>query len=204
MTANSNSAPGPDGMRPSHIRSAITTDVGHEEVAKAFAKLWKLAYTSPDSLPLEFWTLYTNSKLSTIGERCCPVASGSFFRRACASAFCTDLRPYLEEYFGGVGQFGVGVPNGIKRALLDIRLRNECGEWVISLDGRNAFNSVRHSAFIQALPETLKGLLPHVSKVYGNTRNIIFPLDERGMKVLPSRSGAQEGDPLGPLLYCIA
>ncbi|CAM9546872.1 unnamed protein product, partial [Choristocarpus tenellus] len=88
-------------------------------------------------------------RLSAIGEKCRPVACGSFFRRACASAFCTDWRPYLEGFFGGVGQFGVGVPNGIEHALLDIRLRNEFGEWVINLNGRNAFNSVRHSAFIQ-------------------------------------------------------
>ncbi|CAN0026681.1 unnamed protein product, partial [Choristocarpus tenellus] len=128
-----------------------------EEVAEAFAKLWELAYTSPDALPLEFRTLHINSRLSAIGEKCRPVACGSFFTRACASAFCTDWSPYLEELFWGVGQFGVGVPNGSERALLDIRLRNECGEWVISLDGRNAFNSVRRSAFIQALPETLPG-----------------------------------------------
>ncbi|CAM9611964.1 unnamed protein product, partial [Choristocarpus tenellus] len=44
-------------------------------------------------------------------------------------------------------------------------------------------------AFIQALPETLPGLLPYVSKVYGNTRNLLFPLDEGGTKILPSRSG---------------
>ncbi|CAN0044830.1 unnamed protein product, partial [Choristocarpus tenellus] len=99
---------------------------------------------------------------------------------------------------------GVGVPNGIEHALLNIRLRNECGEWVISLDGRNAFNSIRCSAFIQALPETLPGLLPYVSKVYGNTRNLRFLLDEGGTKILPSRSGTQQGDPLGPLLYCMA
>ncbi|CAM9687071.1 unnamed protein product, partial [Choristocarpus tenellus] len=133
-----------------------------------------------------------------------PVACRSFFRKARASAFCTDWRPYLEDFFRGVEQFGVGVPNGIERALLDIRLRNECREWVISLNGRNAFNSVRHSAFVEALPETIPGLLPYVSKVYGNTRNLLFPLDEGGTKIVPSRSGAQQGDPLGPILYCMA
>ncbi|CAN0028910.1 unnamed protein product, partial [Choristocarpus tenellus] len=121
MRANSNSAPGPDGMRPSHTRSAITTDVGHKEVAEAFEKLQELAYTSLDSLPLEFWTLHTNSRLSAIGEKCRPVACVFFFRRAYASAFCTDRRPYLEEFFGGVGQFGVRVPNGVECVLLDIR-----------------------------------------------------------------------------------
>ncbi|CAN0009470.1 unnamed protein product, partial [Choristocarpus tenellus] len=99
---------------------------------------------------------------------------------------------------------GFGIPNGIECALLDIHLRNECGEWIISLDRRNAFNSVRRSAFIQALPETLPGPLSYVSKVYGSTRNLLFPLDEGGMKILPSRSGAQQGDPLDPLLYCMA
>ncbi|CAM9162168.1 unnamed protein product, partial [Choristocarpus tenellus] len=107
-------------------------------------------------------------------------------------------------FFSGVGQFGVGVPNGVEHALLDIRLRIECGEWVIRLDERNAFNSVRRSAFIQALPETLPGLLPYVSKVYGDTRNLLFPLDEGSGKILPSRSGAQQRDPIGPLLYCMA
>ncbi|CAM9815541.1 unnamed protein product, partial [Choristocarpus tenellus] len=68
----------------------------------------------------------------------------------------------------------------------------------------NAFNSVGRSVFIQALPETLPGLVPYVSKVYGNTRNLLFPLDEGGTKILPSRSGVQQGDPLGPLLYCMA
>ncbi|CAM9796771.1 unnamed protein product, partial [Choristocarpus tenellus] len=75
---------------------------------------------------------------------------------------------------------------------------------VIGLDGRNAFNSLRCSAFIRALPEAIPGILPYVSKVYGNTRSFLFPLDEGGTKILPLRSGAQQGDPLGPLLYCMA
>ncbi|CAM9383121.1 unnamed protein product [Choristocarpus tenellus] len=177
MRANSNSALGPGGIRPGHIRSAITTDVNHEEVAEAFAKLWETAFTSSDSLPLEFWKLYANSRLSAIGENCRPVA--------CGFSFCTDWRPYLEEFVGEVGQLGVKVPNGVECALLDVRLRNECGEWVISLDRRNAFSSTHRLAFIQALPETRPATLPYVSKVYGHTRNLLFPLDEGGMKILP-------------------
>ncbi|KAL0223440.1 hypothetical protein P9112_002830 [Eukaryota sp. TZLM1-RC] len=69
----------------------------------------------------------------------------------------------------------------------------------MSLDFSNAFNSLSrcsiHGALLQYLPE----LMPYFQTTYSSNSNLHF-----GNSILKSSSGVKQGDPFGPLLFCLA
>ncbi|KAL0211337.1 hypothetical protein P9112_009635 [Eukaryota sp. TZLM1-RC] len=69
----------------------------------------------------------------------------------------------------------------------------------MSLAFSNAFNSLSrrsiHGALLQYMPE----LIPYFQSTYCTYSNLHF-----GNNILSSSSGVKQGDPLGPLLFCLA
>jgi hypothetical protein len=70
---------------------------------------------------------------------------------------------------------------------------------VLKFDFKNAFNCVSRQAFVDQVAVQFPSLLPFVSLCYGSPSVLRF-----GDRELLSTSGVQQGDPLGPLLFCLA
>ena len=70
---------------------------------------------------------------------------------------------------------------------------------MMKLDFVNAFNSISRDEILRVINEELPELYPFVSTCYSSTTHLIF-----GDFVIDSDEGAQQGDPLGPLLFCTA
>ena len=64
------------------------------------------------------------------------------------------------------------------------------------LDFRNAFNSLRQDKMVLAVEEP--ELLPLVLSAYGLPSSLFF-----SEVVIQSSEGVQQGNPLGPLLFCL-
>ena len=73
---------------------------------------------------------------------------------------------------------------------------------IVKLDFRKAFNSVRRAKRGDRLPAQVKKYIPEyfgfVSQMYRQSSHLIF-----GPHLLESACGVQQGDPLGPLLFCL-
>jgi len=96
-------------------------------------------------------------------------------------------------------QLGVGVPGEAEAAIYATRryVSNMPDDHVIiTLDFKNAFNSLRRDAMLEAVERD-------VPELYRFAQSAYTPSNQYGNDTVKSRKGPQQGDPLGPLMFCI-
>ena len=115
----------------------------------------------------------------------------------CGNKFAQEK---LSEYFCPV-QLGVSVSGGCEAAVHATRrfITNlSDGEVVAKLDFSNAFNTLRRDAMLQAVANKLPEIYPFCYSAYSCSSLLKFS-DESVI----SSEGVQQGDPIGPLLFCL-
>ena len=99
-------------------------------------------------------------------------------------------------------QLGCGVPLGCEAAAHATRLylRNmPPGHLLLKLDFKNAFNTLRRDKMLESVKEYAPELFTLVLSAYEQP-SLLFCGDH----IVESAEGVQQGDPLGPLLFCLA
>ncbi|CAB1098462.1 unnamed protein product [Ectocarpus sp. CCAP 1310/34] len=124
---SSNSGAGNDGQRFSHLKSIVNTKIGREEFSNAMSSLWRRLINDPNAFPPEFWTLWKQSSLIALGEKCRPVCIGMTWRRLIAAGTVREWKPKLEEIFREADQFGVAVAGGVEQVAMDAQLVHQTG-----------------------------------------------------------------------------
>jgi Reverse transcriptase (RNA-dependent DNA polymerase) len=115
------------------------------------------------------------------------------------------VREKARAYFAP-NQFGVAVPMGAescihawREAISDPSLVAE-GLVALKVDLQNAFNNVDRKAMLALVHSKFPELYSFVHYCYSRPSHLFV----RGSRVsIPSSQGAQQGDPLGPLLSCL-
>ena len=97
------------------------------------------------------------------------------------SQLCFDFRQGTEA-----------AAHAARRFLKDIQQ----GQALLKLDFTNAFNTISRDEMLRIIHEELPELYPFISTCYSSTTLLCF--DDYLIK---SEEGAQQGDPLGPLLF---
>ena len=98
-------------------------------------------------------------------------------------------------------QLGYGTPLGAEAAVHTARiyLQNlQPDSLILKLDFKNAFNCLRSDKMLLAVEEMAPELLPLVHSAYCVPSSLFI-----GNVTIPSSEGVQQGDPLGPLLFCL-
>ena len=130
-----------------------------------------------------------------------PIAIGYVWRRLAAKCANRSVLPKLVDYFRPI-QLGVGIPGGCEAAVHASRifLQQLPDNYVLAkLDFANAFNSVDRPRVLAEVSELAPEILNFCLLSYGSASKLKF-----GDFSVPSESGVQQGDPLGPLLFCLA
>lgn len=101
----------------------------------------------------------------------------------------------------GPTQLGVATAGGAEASVHSARryltsINQTCG--IVKIDFSNAFNSISRVAVLRAVQVHLPSLLNYASASY-TTESTLQVEDQ----TLLSREGVQQGDPLGPLLFCL-
>jgi hypothetical protein len=131
-----------------------------------------------------------------------PIAAGNIFRRIASKCACALLKARAKAHFGGL-QLGVACPAGAEKIVH--AMRNTLAErWsdpeflILKVDFSNAFNNVSRQVLLEECRKTFPELLPWAHYCYGFT-SLLFHQQHK----IKSCVGVQQGDPLGPLLFCL-
>ena len=200
-------APGPDGMRPEHLKEALAA-VSQNRSSRFQSVLSALVnFLASGGLPAEV-APYTGGANLFAGKKKDgthrPIAVGNTIRRlvskciayAVAGRAAALLRPY---------QFGVGVRGGCEgiihavRALLGDEDVPDGEKWLLQVDFENAFNLVDRSKMMAEVRKHLPDIAYWVESMYG----VEAFLNMGDISILSS-AGVHQGDPLASLLFSLA
>ena len=195
------SAAGPDGLRPQHLKDLLVGANDDNPLLMAVTDLINLmlAGGTPTSVRgIIFGANLLAIVKKTGGIR--PIAVGYVWRRLAAKVACNHAMGASAAMLAP-RQLGFGVSGGAEAAVRAARryLENmERGKLFIKIDFRNAFNTVRRDTILEAVAKHFPELLQFALSTIGGPSELQF-----AEFILLSEEGAQQGDPLGPLYFCL-
>jgi hypothetical protein len=195
------SAGGPDGLSPQHLKVLVGSRIAGPDLLTAITGFINMILSGqcPSLIAKSFFggRLLALSKKSG-GIR--PIVIGFTLRRLAsklANAFgLTSLANYFSPRQLGAGQAG-GCEAAIHSARRYLENMQE-GKVLLKLDFSNAFNSLHRGDMLLAVKDRLPELYPYIHSSYSSPASLHF-----GSSIINSNEGAQQGDPIGPLLFCI-
>ena len=199
-------APGPSGLRASHLAEAISCPTPSRAQASLstlsqFSSLLVSGNVPPEVISHLCGATLLASKKKDGGLR--PIAIGETLRqlvsKCLAFSVCHSAASTLLPL-----QVGVGTKGGAEAAVHAINLiQNDHsipsdGKWCLLLDFNNAFNSIDRSHLFSVTRDWMPALSAWLECCYGARPLLLF-----GDHSISSCSGVQQGDPLGPLGFSL-
>ena len=129
-----------------------------------------------------------------------PIAVGYTLRRIAAKCANAYAASQLSDYFSPI-QLGVGIPGGCEAAVHATRRYIEAmpdGYVVAKIDFSNAFNSLRRDLMLRCVADKVPEIYRFCHLSYNQPSVLKFE-----NRIILSQEGPHQGDPLGPLLFCL-
>ena len=198
------SAAGPDCLRPQHLKDMCDPSVvGCREVILptlvSFVRLVLDGKTPAAVRPFFFGANLVALQKNDGGVR--PIAVGNSLRRLVAKVASARVVSEMSDLLAP-RQLGFGVQGGAEAAVHAARLylaNLNPGAALLKLDFKNAFNSIRRDKMLLAVLDLCPSLFRFVHSAYASTSSLFW-----GTELIHSAEGVQQGDPLGPLLFCLS
>ena len=129
-----------------------------------------------------------------------PIAISNTLRRIASKIVAKLSLKCLEKRFSG-RQLGIGTRSGCEIAVHKTRefiTLNE-NQTIVKIDFKNAFNTLNRNIFLKDVMKNVQIAAPFIEAAYSKASFLLFN-DE----VILSEEGVQQGDPLGPLIFCLS
>ena len=197
------SAGGPDGLKPQHLLDLTSSSAGleGERLLRALTAFTNLILSG--GTPVEIQPIFFGASLIALNKKdggVRPIAVGCTLRRMVAKTASASVMSRMGLMLAPL-QLGYGTKLGAEAAVHATRLYladMPPSHVLLKLDFKNAFNSVRRDKMLEATKRAAPEIFPLVYSTYSTSSSLHF----RGT-ILHSAEGVQQGDPLGPLLFCL-
>ena len=130
-----------------------------------------------------------------------PIAMGNALKKLVGKAVALRMDKEIQSLFPH-SQYGVGMRCGTDQVVHTIRRAYNKGQHIMTLDIKNAYNTISRGFLYQMVVEKIPSLLPYFVLIYG-TPSLLMVSTEGGMAALLSREGVQQGCPLSSFLFCL-
>lgn len=202
------SAPGPDGLRPQHLSDLLrlVPKSSSGDVRPSLSRLVLLLING--KAPPAIAPYFSSARLIPLkkdNDGIRPIAVGLTWRRLCGKMVNLIISDRIPQVFNPI-QFGVGTRFGSETVVHSVRQALESNadndDFVLfQADFSNAFNRVSRSSFLDQAKKEFPSILPFISYCY-SLSPLLFV--SQSSTIIESLNGTQQGDPLGPLLFCLA
>ena len=197
------SSGGPDGLHPQHLNDMTGSSAagGGQMLLQSLTSFINFILSGEVTHSVRhFFFGATLIALNKKDGSVRPIAAGCTLRRLAAKCAVSHVMKSMGTLLTP-HQLGYGVPLGAEAAVHAARifLHNlQQGQLIMKLVFRNAFNSLCQDNYtmVTVVEELVTELL--VLSAYGSPSSLFF-----GKIVIQSSEGVQQGDPLGPLLFCL-
>ena len=200
----SGSAGGPDGLRPQYLKDLLATGIGSGGTDALLGAITDFVNMLLEGrVPVSVCPILFGGSLIAISKKSGgirPIAIGYLWRRLAGKVACHRVSEQAAALLAP-RQLGFGVPGGCESAVHVARrfVENiQPDQVLLKVDFKNAFNSIRRDSILEAVSKFTPALFPFVSSAYTQGSELVM-----GSFTVSSEEGAQQGDPLGPLLFCL-
>jgi len=196
------SSGGIDGLRPQHLKDMISIQNGDagEKLVTRLTEFSNLCLSG--KVPHFIRPIFCGASLCALNKKdggIRPIAVGCTLRRLVAKTASKVVQEKMAAKMAPI-QLGFGVKHGTEaaahaaRRFLDSMIP---GQALLKLDFANAFNALSRDELLRTIHDDLPELLPFITTCYGSSSHLCF-----GQFLISSEEGVQQGDPLGPLIFC--
>ena len=197
------SSGGPDGLLPQHLKDILNPPSGATAPFLSSLSAF-VSHVLNGSTPIPLRPLFFGARLVALTKKdggVRPIAVGSTLRRLVAKVAAHFV---LDDMISLLAprQLGFGVKGGAEAAVHAARsyLNHLHPDGVmVKLDFRNAFNTVRRDKMLEATKIFAPEVYPFVHSSYSVASSLFWE-----GRIIQSAEGLQQGDPLGPLLFCLS
>ena len=192
-----------DGLLPQHLKdlSSESAGEGGQLLRGALVGLATLIFEGRTPAAIQPYFFAANlMALRKKGGGVRPIAVGCTLRRLASKCASLHILKTISHLLAP-HQLGFGIPRGVEATVHATRIYlNNISphQALLKVDFRNAFNSIRRDKMLTAVRDFIPELLPYVHSAYSSPSILLWDDVE-----VNSSEGVQQGDPIGPLLFCL-